>query len=69
MVGRDDWSRLAALVPARRDYYEHWRARGDELPPVLGTVPERVDDPIMTELFGLTPEYFATIRTASPLPS
>ena len=62
MAGRDDWSRLAALVPTRRAYYEEWRTRGDDLPPMLGTVPERVDDPLMTEIFGLTPEYLSTIR-------
>ncbi|MQA10191.1 MAG: hypothetical protein GEU98_16885 [Pseudonocardiaceae bacterium] len=62
MAGRGDWARLAALVPARRDYYEQWRTRGDDLPPMVGTVPERVEDPLMTEIFGLTPEYLATIR-------
>ncbi|MGE3287010.1 MAG: PEP-utilizing enzyme, partial [Pseudonocardia sp.] len=62
MAGRADWAELAALVPQRRDYYARWSARGDELPPMVGTVPERVDDPIMTEIFGLTPEYLATIR-------
>lgn len=51
-----------SLVTARRDYYDHWSARGSELPPVVGTVPDAVNDPIMTELFGLTPDYFATIK-------
>jgi pyruvate,water dikinase len=62
MAGRADWPALAALVPQRRAYYARWSARGDELPPMVGTVPERVDDPLMTEIFGLTPEYLATIR-------
>ena len=54
------------LVPARRAYYEHWRDRGDDMPPMLGTVPDRVDDPLMTEVFGLTPEYLATVRYGRP---
>lgn len=62
MAGRADWAGLVALVPGRREFYARWSARGDELPPMLGTVPERVDDPLMTEIFGLTPEYLATIR-------
>jgi pyruvate,water dikinase len=66
MNGRDDWSRLAALVPERRVYYETWRAKGGELPPMLGTIPDRIDDPLMTEIFGLTPEYLATIREGRP---
>lgn len=66
MNGRDEWPRLAGLVPARRAYYEKWRARGDDLPPMLGTIPERVDDPLMTEIFGLTPEYLATIKHGRP---
>ncbi len=66
MDGRADWARLAALVPARREFYERGKARGDDLPPMLGTVPERVDDPLMTEIFGLTPDYLATIRYGRP---
>ncbi|GLZ45855.1 hypothetical protein Acsp06_20400 [Actinomycetospora sp. NBRC 106375] len=50
------------LIAARRDYYDHWSARGGELPPVMGDVPDVIHDPIMTELFGLTPDYFATIK-------
>ncbi|MDD7920029.1 PEP-utilizing enzyme [Actinomycetospora callitridis] len=62
MLGGGGPSDVPALVVARRDYYDHWSARGSELPPVVGSVPDAVHDPIMTELFGLTPEYFATIK-------
>lgn len=62
MEGREDWARLAALVPERRAFYEQWSTRGGDLPPMVGTIPERVDDPLMTEIFGLTPEYLATLR-------
>lgn len=65
MDAREDWARLAALVPERRAFYQKWRTRGDDLPPMVGTIPERVDDPVMTEIFGLTPEYLATLRAGS----
>jgi phosphohistidine swiveling domain-containing protein len=63
MLGGGGPPDVPALVVARRDYYDHWSARGSELPPVMGSVPDAVHDPIMTELFGLTPEYFATIKS------
>lgn len=50
------------LGAARRDYHDHWSARAGELPPVVGSVPDAIHDPIMTELFGLTPDYLATIK-------
>lgn len=59
-----EWERLKALIPERRAYYDQWRERGPELPPVVGTVPPRIEDPIMIEIFGITEHYLRTV-TAS----
>jgi pyruvate,water dikinase len=44
---------LRSLVDARKQYFAHWQARRGEMPKVLGTVPESVEDPILIEIFGL----------------
>lgn len=56
------WANLAALVPDRRAYFEHWRERGPSLPTMLGTIPLTVPDPIMIEVFGLSGHFLETLR-------
>jgi pyruvate,water dikinase len=57
-----NWPRLRSLVPERRAYFEAWRQRGPDLPPVLGTLPEQVNDPLMVEIFGLSTAWLETAR-------
>jgi len=56
------WAELRAMIPDRRAYFEHWRERGPSLPPMLGTIPEVVPDPIMIEVFGLSGRFLETMR-------
>lgn len=56
------WSELRAMIPDRRAYFEHWRERGPSLPPMLGTIPDTVPDPIMIEVFGLSGRFLETLR-------
>jgi pyruvate,water dikinase len=51
------------MIPDRRAYFEHWRERGPELPPMLGTIPDTVPDPIMIEVFGLSGRFLEALRT------
>lgn len=66
MTGRSAWRRLQPMIPDRRAFYEEWRQRGPELPPMLGTIPDAVTDPIMTEIFGLSNDYLDTVRHGAP---
>jgi pyruvate,water dikinase len=50
------------MIPDRRAYFEHWRTRGPELPPMLGTIPDTVPDPIMIEVFGLSGRFLETLK-------
>jgi phosphohistidine swiveling domain-containing protein len=59
------WASLKSFVPERRAYFEEWRTRGPQLPPVLGTVPEEVNDPLMIEIFGLSGQWLETVRHGS----
>jgi pyruvate, water dikinase len=63
--GGSSWTELAAMVPDRRDYFEHWRERGPSLPTMLGTIPLTVPDPIMIEVFGLSGHFLETLRGAA----
>ena len=57
------WSRLGGMLDERRAYFEHWRPRAAELPAMLGTLPDRVDDPILTEILGLSEHFIETVRS------
>jgi pyruvate,water dikinase len=60
--GGKTWQELAAMIPDRRAYFEHWRERGPSLPTMLGTIPHTVPDPIMIEVFGLSGHFLETLR-------
>ena len=60
--GERRWPELAAMVPDRRAYFEHWRERGPSLPTMLGTIPDTVPDPIMIEVFGLSGHFLETLK-------
>ena len=60
--GEGRWAELAAMIPDRRAYFEHWRERGPSLPTMLGTIPDTVPDPIMIEVFGLSGHFLETLR-------
>jgi pyruvate,water dikinase len=60
--GESRWADLAAMVPDRRAYFQHWRERGPSLPTMLGTIPDTVPDPIMIEVFGLSGHFLETLR-------
>jgi phosphohistidine swiveling domain-containing protein len=63
--GGGRWAELAAMIPDRRAYFEHWRERGPSLPTMLGTIPDTVPDPIMIEVFGLSGHFLETLRGGS----
>jgi pyruvate,water dikinase len=62
MSGSGSWAALRPMIPDRRDYFEYWRQRGPSLPPMLGTIPGTVPDPIMIEVFGLSGRFLETMR-------
>jgi pyruvate,water dikinase len=64
--GATSWAELRAMIPDRRAYFEHWRERGPSLPPMLGTIPDVVPDPIMIEVFGLSGRFLETMRGDAP---
>ncbi|MFN8079767.1 MAG: PEP-utilizing enzyme [Kineosporiaceae bacterium] len=66
---RRDYDRgLRSLVEARRDYFDHWRVRRIAMPKTLGTVPDRVHDPILIEIFGLNRTFLTAVGGADGAP-
>ena len=60
--GEADYGRFRSLVHARRQYFEHWHDRRSQMPKVLGTIPDTVDDPILIEIFGLNRQFLAAVE-------
>ncbi|MCC6949767.1 MAG: hypothetical protein IT539_18585 [Bradyrhizobiaceae bacterium] len=61
--GRTSLKSLTPLIRDRKDYYAHWGARRQEMPNVLGKVPETITDPVVIEIFGITDEFLELMRT------
>jgi pyruvate,water dikinase len=53
---------LRTLVEARRQYFDHWQTRRSQMPKVLGTIPDEVDDPMLIEIYGLDRQYMSEVR-------
>ena len=51
-----------SLVADRRQYFDHWHDRRSEMPKVLGTVPESVEDPVLIEIFGINPGSLRAVQ-------
>ena len=60
--GRSYGGELKSLVADRRQYFDHWHVRRGEMPKVLGTIPENVEDPILIEIFGLNPASIRAVQ-------
>ncbi|NAS25943.1 PEP-utilizing protein mobile subunit [Herbidospora sp. NEAU-GS84] len=51
--GRTAWRDMAVIVEARRVHYQRWLDRRPRMPKALGTTPEKADDPVIQEIFGV----------------
>lgn len=51
-----------SLVKDRRQYFDHWGALRGQMPKVLGTVPDTVEDPVLIEIFGLNPQAIRAVQ-------
>jgi phosphohistidine swiveling domain-containing protein len=60
--GRSYQGELKSLVNDRRQYFDHWHVKRGEMPKVLGTIPENVEDPILIEIFGLNPASIRAVQ-------
>ena len=52
------YSNLTSMVDERAAYYDSYQSRRAEVPKVVGTVPDKVEDPVLIEIFGIHDTYF-----------
>ncbi len=60
--GRVDYAALKSMTEERHAYYDSYQTRRQEVPKVVGTVPEKVEDPVLIEIFGMHSHYFAGLK-------
>ncbi len=61
--GHATWASLQSIATARHQYYDHYNEIRPTLPKVVGTVPDKVDDPVLIEIFGMHHHYFEGLRS------
>jgi phosphohistidine swiveling domain-containing protein len=61
--GEVTWKSMQSLATARHDYYDHYQEIRPTLPKVVGTVPEKVEDPVLIEIFGMHHHYFEGLKS------
>ena len=62
MAGKQRWASYSGLIDERRDYYDTWVARRPDMPKLLGTIPDDMDDPVMREIFGMGHDFFQSVQ-------
>jgi phosphoenolpyruvate synthase/pyruvate phosphate dikinase len=60
--GRTKYDDLRSMVRERAAYYDGYQTKRQEVPKVVGTVPEKVDDPVLIEIFGMHNHYFQGLK-------
>ena len=71
-LGRRQWKDVQSIVTARHEYYDHYQDQRATIPKVVGTVPEKVEDPVLIEIFGMHHHYFEALAadgTSNVLPA
>jgi phosphohistidine swiveling domain-containing protein len=61
--GATSWKDIQGLATERRQYYDHYQEIRDTLPKVVGTLPEKIEDPVLIEIFGMHDAYFEGLKT------
>ena len=46
------------MVTERHDYYDGYQSKRSEVPKVVGTLPDKIEDPVLIEIFGMHSHYF-----------
>ena len=60
--GETEWKDLAGIAAARHDYYDSYQSKRSEIPKVVGVIPEKVEDPVLIEIFGMHHHYFQALK-------
>ena len=56
------WKDKQSIATARHEYYDHYQDLRMTIPKVVGTLPDKVEDPVLIEIFGMHSHYFAGLK-------
>ena len=62
--GRSRWRDLQSIATARHEYYDHYQELRPTIPKVVGTLPDKIEDPVLIEIFGMHHRYFEGLKSA-----
>ena len=62
-AGRRKWADLQSIATARHEYYDHYNEIRETLPKIVGTLPDKVEDPVLIEIFGMHHHYFEGLKS------
>ena len=60
--GAKQWKDLQSIATARHQYYDHYQELRPTIPKVVGTLPDKVEDPVLIEIFGMHKHYFDGLK-------
>jgi pyruvate,water dikinase len=60
--GEVSWKDKQSIATARHEYYDHYQDLRPTIPKVVGTLPDKVDDPVLIEIFGMHSHYFEGLK-------
>jgi pyruvate,water dikinase len=60
--GNAQWKDLQSIATARHEYYDHYQTMRSAVPKVVGTLPEKIEDPVLIEIFGMHKHYFDGLK-------
>jgi pyruvate,water dikinase len=60
--GKVRYGDVRSMVQERAAYYDSYQSKRSEIPKVVGTVPEKVEDPVLIEIFGMHSHYFNGLK-------
>lgn len=61
--GKQQWNNLQGMVTERHDYYDGYQVQRATVPKVVGTIPEKIEDPVLIEIFGIHQHYFDALKS------
>ncbi len=60
--GTKQWKDLQSIATARHEYYDHYQELRPTIPKVVGTLPDKIEDPVLIEIFGMHKHYFEGLK-------
>jgi phosphohistidine swiveling domain-containing protein len=61
--GETTWKDKQSIATARHEYYDNYQALRPTVPKVVGTLPDKIEDPVLIEIFGMHHHYFEGLKS------